>query len=219
MIQVTRLRAVNAFLVGEDDGLTLVDTLFKGSRDRLLAAAREAGAPIARIVLTHCHDDHSGSLDALVERLPGAEVVFGEREAALLAGDLAPRDGEPAIKGRHAAQVKTRPGRVVHDGDRVGSLQVVDAKGHTPGQIALLDTRDGTLYCGDAFSTLGGVATTTKAYPKFPLPGLATWARGRAQASAERLRALDPERLAPGHGAVVASPGTAMDRAIARSAR
>ena len=32
------------------------------------------------------------------------------------------------------------------------------------------------------------------------------------------LRALDPTRLAPGHGQVVEAPGAAMDRAIARGA-
>ena len=49
------------------------------------------------------------------------------------------------------------------------------APGHTPGQVAFLDPRDGTLYCADAYSTLGGVATTAKPYPRFPLPGFATW--------------------------------------------
>ncbi len=44
----------------------------------------------------------------------------------------------------------------------MGSLEVVPAPGHTPGQVALLDTRDRTLLCADAYSTLGGVATTAK---------------------------------------------------------
>lgn len=214
--RITLLGAVNAYLVREDDGFTLIDTLLTKSQGKILAAAQAAGAPIVRIVLTHCHDDHSGSLDALVDRLPdGVEVVFGEREAPLLAGDLSTRRGEPEIKGRHAAQVKTRPACTVSGGDRVGSLEVVEAFGHSPGQIALLDTRDRTLYCGDAYSTLGGVATTAKPYPRFPLPGLVTWDRGRAKAAAVALRALDPARLAPGHGKVVEAPGAAMDQAIA----
>lgn len=217
LVKLTRLGAVNVFLVREDDGLTLVDTLLKGSQDRLLAAAEAQGAPIVRVVLTHCHDDHSGSLDALVERLPeGVEVVFGEREAPLLAGDLTSRPGEPEIKGRHAAQVATRPTRTVAGGDRIGSLEVVEAFGHSPGQIALLDTRDRTLFCADAFSTLGGVATTAKPHPRFPLPGLATWDRGRAKAAAVALRDLRPARLAAGHGQVVEAPGDAVDRAIAK---
>ncbi len=217
MHRVTRLGAVNAYLVREDDGFTLIDTMIKRSQDKILSEAEAAGAPIIRIVLTHCHDDHSGSLDALVDRLPGVEVVFGEREAPLLAGDLTPRPGEPEIKGRHAVQVATKPTYTVSAGDRVGSLEVFEAFGHSPGQIALLDTRDRTLYCGDAYSTLGGVATSARPHPRFPLPGLVTWNRTRAQAAAVALRAVDPARLAPGHGKVVEAPGAAMDRAIART--
>src|ERR687886_746883 len=43
-------------------------------------------------------------------------------------------------------------------GDRVGSLAVIVAPGHTPGHVAFLDTRDRTLIAGDAFQTRGGVA-------------------------------------------------------------
>ena len=91
-------------------------------------------------------------------------------------------------------------------GERIGSLEVVAAPGHTPGHVAFIDTRDGTLYCGDAYSTLGGVATTAKANPRFPLPALASWDRPTALESAKALRALEPTRLAPGHGKVVDSP-------------
>ena len=38
-------------------------------------------APIARIVLTHAHGDHIGSLDALHELLPDAEVLISSRDA------------------------------------------------------------------------------------------------------------------------------------------
>jgi hypothetical protein len=79
-----------------------------------------------------------------------------------------------------------------------------------------MDTRDGTLYCGDAYSTLGGVATSARVNWRFPLPGKATWDYPTALESARALRALDPARLAPGHGKVVESPGAAMDAAIAR---
>jgi glyoxylase-like metal-dependent hydrolase (beta-lactamase superfamily II) len=84
--------------------------------------------------------------------------------------------------------------------------------------MAFLDPRDGTLYCADAYSTLGGVATTARPNPRFPLPALATWHRPTALETARTLRALDPERLAPGHGKVVERPGAAMDAAIARGA-
>ena len=99
----------------------------------------------------------------------------------------------------------------------MGSLEVVAAPGHTPGQVALLDTRERTLLCDDAFSTLGGVATSAKVNPRFPLPALATWHRPTALQSAMALRALEPSRLTPGHGRIVEPPSGAMDAAIAKA--
>ena len=189
------------------------------SAKTILAAAGDLGAPIRRIALTHAHGDHIGSLDALAGRLPGVEVLISERDARLLAKDMSLDPGEPQSKLRGSYPgAKTRPTRTLVPGDRVGSLEVVAAPGHTPGHVAFLDTRDRTLLCGDAYSTLGGVATGAKANPRFPLPALGTWDRPTALQTARDLRALDPARLAPGHGGVVEAPGAAMDAAIAKAA-
>ncbi len=219
LTQVTRLRSMNAYLVHEDDGLTLVDTTMPGSAKTILRAAEQTGAPIVRVALTHAHGDHIGSLDALARALPDAEVLIGAREARLLDKDRSLDPGEDPAKLRGSFPgARTKPTRLLEAGERVGSLEVVAAPGHTPGHIAFLDTRDGTLLCGDAFSTLGGVATSAKVNPRFPLPALATWSRATELESARRLRALDPTRLAPGHGRIVAAPTAAMDAAIAKAA-
>lgn len=217
LVKLTRQGWCNAYLVREEDGLTLVDTMLPRSQAGLLAAAASAGGEIRRIVVTHAHGDHVGSLAALARLLPAAEIVVGRREARLLAGDLALEPGEPARRPRAILKVDVEPGRLVDPGDRVGSLEVVAAPGHTPGQIALHDRRDGTLIAADAYTTLGGVATTSKPHPRFPFPGLGTWDRPMAQATARALRALDPARLAVGHGRVVDDPGAEMDAAIARA--
>ena len=217
--RITKFGLVNSYLVAEDDGLTLVDTMLPRSEKQILAAAERLGAPIVRIVLTHAHGDHIGALDALAAALPDAEVLISSRDARLLAKDMSLDPGEPQDKLRGDYRgAQTRPTRTFEPGDRIGSLEVVAAPGHTPGQVALLDTRDRTLYCADAYSTLGGVATSAKANWRFPLPALATWHKPTALASARELRALEPARLAPGHGKVVEAPGAAMDRAIARGA-
>src|SRR6478752_4631863 len=88
LTQLTRLHFVNAYLVREDDGLTLVDTTMGGAAGALIEAAEAAGAPIRRIALTHGHSDHAGSLDQLKERLGDTvQVLVPEFDARILAGD------------------------------------------------------------------------------------------------------------------------------------
>src|SRR5215472_77197 len=94
--RISRLGLVNAYLVIEEDGLTLIDTGLPGTHRLILARAAALGMPIRRIALTHAHRDHTGSLDALAAALPGTEVITSEPEAPLLAGSTGPRDGEPA---------------------------------------------------------------------------------------------------------------------------
>lgn len=220
LIQITRLRFVNAYLVREDDGLTLVDTLISGSAGAIMEAVEAAGAPVRRLTVTHAHADHVGSVDAVVERLGDVEIAYPERDARIMAGDRSLDAGEsgPQLRGLRAAgfeDVKTRPTRTLAAGDRLGSLEVVPAPGHTPGQIAFRDTRDGKLLCADVYSTLLGPVTSAKPTLRSPIPAIATWNRSKALESARRLRSLEPSRLAPGHGRVVDNPAHVMDRALA----
>lgn len=217
IIRVSRFGFVNCYLVPEDDGLTLVDTMIPRCGKRIVAQADELGAPIVRIALTHAHADHIGSLDGLHALAPEAEVIISARDARLLAKDRSLDPGEPQdrLRGGYPG-ASTTPTRTVGDGDTIGSLRVIATPGHTPGHVSFLDTRDGTLMCGDAFVTLGGVATSAKGSARFPLPAMATWHRPTELDSARKLCALEPARLAPGHGRVVDSPVEAMRAAIAR---
>ena len=218
--RISRFGFVNAYLVREDDGLTLVDTLLPRSAKVILRAADELGAPIVRIALTHAHGDHIGSLDALAAALPGVEVLISERDERLLRKDTSVDPGEPQRKLRGSLPgAETRPTRTLTAGEMVGSLEVVAAPGHTPGHVAYLDRRDGTLFCGDAYTTLGGVATTDKVRLPFPLASMATWDPATELESARALSALQPDRLAPGHGKIVDTPVSAMEAAIAKASK
>jgi glyoxylase-like metal-dependent hydrolase (beta-lactamase superfamily II) len=223
LIQLTRyplLFPVNCYLVREDDGLTLIDTGLSGSAAAILNVARELGMSIQRIILTHAHGDHLGSLDALYQLLPEVEVLVSARDARFLAGDMSLDPSEPQMKLRGDYRTTTtRPNRLLYDGDQVGSLQVISTPGHTPGHIALFDARDGTLIAGDAFQTRAGVAVSGTVRWLFPFPALATWSRSLALASARKLHAWQPARLAIGHGEVLELPLAKMDHAIEVAAR
>jgi glyoxylase-like metal-dependent hydrolase (beta-lactamase superfamily II) len=211
LTQLTRFRFVNAFLVREDDGFTLVDTTFSRSADALIAAAKAAGGEIRRIALTHGHGDHAGSLDALHAKLPEAQVLIPELDARILAG-------ESVVDGKLPGswpKVTTVPDVRINGGDRVGSLEVISTPGHSPGHVAFRDTRDGAVIGGDTFTAYGRLTVSNHYSFPFPFAAMATWDKGQDLAAARTLRALDPPVLVVGHGPVVRNPAAAMDKAIA----
>lgn len=210
-----RIFPVNCYLVREDEGLTLIDSAIPGCGPAIIEAARRLGLPIRRIVLTHAHADHIGAADELCRLLPEAELLVSARDARFLNGDMSLDPGEPATKLRGGYQaIKSKPSRLLNDGDRLGSLLVVHTPGHTPGHIALFDTRDHTLIAGDAFQTRAGLAVSGTVRFWFPFPAMATWNRPLALESARRLLALEPARLAVGHGEVLEQPQPAIEQAI-----
>jgi glyoxylase-like metal-dependent hydrolase (beta-lactamase superfamily II) len=218
LVRITRQGWMNAYLVREDDGFTLVDTHLGGSRSGILDAAQQHRGEIRRIALTHAHGDHTGSVDELVEAIPGLEVLISTRDARFIRGDKSLDPEERVGKARGALRkIRTEPTRTFEAGERIGSLEVIAAPGHTPGHVAFLDTRDRTLIAGDAFTTIGQVATTAKAPWQFPLAVMGTWHKPTELQTAKELRGLDPARLAVGHGPVVENPGRAMDEAILKA--
>lgn len=226
LVQLTRwprFFPINQFVVIEDDGLTLIDTGMNAAAVPLLEdLTREYQRPLRRIVITHAHGDHSDGLTAHAAAFPEADVIAGARTAAFLRGDttLTPDEQQrnPTLKGG-AASSQTAVDRIVRHGERIGSLEVIAAPGHSPDNVALRDTRDGTLFVGDAFVTKYRVAVSGVIVPLFPFPALATWHRPTALDSALALLALQPTRLAAGHGPVVNAPQARMRAAIDLAAR
>ena len=148
------MRFMNAYLVREDDGFTLVDTMAAARHERAASPPpRRRAAPIRRIALTHGHGDHVGSLDALRERLgDDVEVLMPERDARILAGDRsstrqAPPGGWP--------KVATTPGRPARrPATASAASRSSPAPATRPGHVAFLDMRDRALIAGDAFTRL-----------------------------------------------------------------
>jgi glyoxylase-like metal-dependent hydrolase (beta-lactamase superfamily II) len=219
LIQLTYYGFVNVYLVREDDGFTLIDTALEGCAKSIVQAAQRAGLPIVRILPTHAHTDHIGGLDAVHALVPNAELIMPARDARFMAGDMSLDANEPQDKLRGGWLIrKTQPSRLLNEGERVGSLEMIATPGHTPGHASFLDTRDRTLIAGDAFQTMGAVAVSGT-LTIFPLPAFATWHKPTALESARKLRAFEPSRMAVGHGRVLDQPLAAMDRAIEKSAR
>ncbi len=201
IFQLSRFGLVNCYLVREDDGLTLIDTMIPGSAGAILNAAHSLNRALRRVALTHVHMDHIGSLDVLANRLVGVDVAVGNRESRLLLRDFHTEPTEPNTRIRGSfPKVHTIPSVLLNGGEMYGSLQIIASPGHTPGHIAFFDTRTATLIAGDALVTIGGLRVSGDASPVFPLPNWATWHKPTAVASARRLLELRPQRIAVGHG-------------------
>jgi glyoxylase-like metal-dependent hydrolase (beta-lactamase superfamily II) len=87
--------------------------------------------------------------------------------------------------------------RLLQDGDMIGGLRVLHVPGHTQGSIALVRD-DGVVFTGDALITdkRGTILPTDTRLAEDP---------DLAIQSAERIKALNPRILLPGHG----TPSTA----------
>src|SRR4051794_18403495 len=120
VIRISKAGLVNCYLVHEDDGLTLVDTMIPGSTKAILARAAELGKPIVRIALTHSHADHIASDEAPAKRVPGVELIAPTRKARFLAGDrsLNPAEEVGKLRGGYPKKaLSAQPSRTVEPGE------------------------------------------------------------------------------------------------------
>jgi glyoxylase-like metal-dependent hydrolase (beta-lactamase superfamily II) len=157
----------------------------EGHLRRVLEVAQAGERRVARIVLTHGHDDHSGGAVRFAE-LSGAPV------AAL---DPAHRLGS---EGLAAGDVLTAAGC---------ELRVIGTPGHSPDSVSLLLTADGALLTGD---TVLGRGTTMIGQDGGLGDYLRTLDELRALADSAGLRTL-----LPGHGPLLDDPAGVLDYYIA----
>lgn len=210
---------VNCYLIEEKNELTLIDAGMSASFQGIVSMINKMKKPLTNIILTHAHGDHVGSLMRLKQEYPEACVSISKRESRLLRGDKTLDEHEPQspIKGGVPKNLKIMPDLLLTEGDKVGSLEVIETPGHTPGSISLLDNRNKSIIAGDAFQTQRKVAVSGQLVPLFPFPAFGTWNKEISLESAKKIQHLNPEILAVGHGKVLVNPKEYIDRAIAEA--
>ena len=195
--------------------------MLSSTAELILAAANQFGGTVRRILLTHAHTDHVGSVDALMTKLStGTELISNARSLPLLQKppdkSLKAGNAYGKIKGGLPG-IDAKPTRLLSEGEMIGSLRAIDTPGHIPGHMSFLDERDGTLYAGDALTSMGDVRVSSNPPWFFPIPKFVTWNANAAVESAEKLLSYRIERFACGHGGVKSGGTAALRNAVLRA--
>lgn len=179
--QFSRIRGMgvwgaNVFLL-VGDTLTLVDTGFKGRSVHILKEIARLGyspTDVTRIIITHHHADHVGSLAALKE-VTQAKVIAHHADAPYIDGSLPqPGPAKPEWLSDKLAPFQelwsTAPVAVdalVTDGDELpimGGIKILHTPGHTPGSISLFLEKEGLVIVGDVLSHTAGLSLPSRAF-------------------------------------------------------
>ncbi len=203
---------VNAYLLEEETGLTLIDAGLRGNEGRIwkaIAGIEREPADVRHVLVTHHHADHVGSL-AAVKKTSGAEAYVHPLDAPIVAGEKPrPAANRASIIGRLLGGMILRlptnnPTPVsadheINDGDELpmgGGLRVIHTPGHTAGHVSFfVEGHGGVLFVGDAAAnTLG----------RFGKPLLIfTEDMGDVKKSMQKLAALDFDTACFGHGRIL----------------
>jgi glyoxylase-like metal-dependent hydrolase (beta-lactamase superfamily II) len=197
LLELMNATRTNIYIVREPDGDTLVDPGPVGTAPLILALDRRGEIRLRRVIVTHAHPAHAGSV-ARVARGTGVRIYVHPLDMCYLDG----REPPLLPRGRRG-QLMAALGRVVDLCppvfrleplvDRVGSLRPIETPGHTPGHVCLYHEEDGALISGDALVVEDG-------RPTLPAESLSE-DPVRARESLAALEELPYKLLLPGHGA------------------
>jgi glyoxylase-like metal-dependent hydrolase (beta-lactamase superfamily II) len=202
------LNFVNAYLIVDMDGLTLIDTGMPGSAKKILEYINgidRSPDDLKRIILTHSDIDHIGGLAAM-KAASGARTYANSTEAAGIAKGKSTRP--PQGQSLRAMlmkvlmpMVKAKPVKVdelLSDGQVLpilGGLRVVNTFGHTPGHISLYSPSTKILFGGDSMRAMEDHLVVS--------PPSITWDTPKMLESVKTQAALGAEIVCVGHGPVI----------------
>jgi len=187
---------------------TLIDTGLPGAHEKILAylaKIKVEPTSIKKILVTHLHRDHVGSLKTMIEKTR-ARTFAHWIEAAYIACD--PKYDGPGTPPAEPVTVD----EVVKDGDPIdaaGGVVAYHTPGHTPGHTSYYQPERKILFSGDLFFVEGDKLILT--VPDF------TFHTPTAKISARRMGQLAVDSLLTYHGGPVLKSGGSAMRNLVRT--
>jgi len=212
---------VNVIFIGTPEHWVLVDAGMpkSGSEIRLVAEDRfGANNKPAAIILTHGHFDHVGGIVHLIEQW-NVPVYAHPLEFPFLTGQQSYAEPDVTVEGGMLAKISAiyphepiditpvlKPLPEDRSVPELPGWKWIHTPGHSPGQIALFRQSDGTLISADAFITvkqdsLYKVLVQKKEVQGPPVYLTIDW--HAAKSSVQKLQALHPKLVVPGHGSAM----------------
>ncbi|WP_341213257.1 MBL fold metallo-hydrolase, partial [uncultured Limimaricola sp.] len=196
----------NSYLVGQDR-LCVIDPGPDDPAHLSALLAQIDGRPVEAILVTHAHLDHSALAGALSRATKAPVFGFGTATAGRSA--VMRRLADAGLGGGEGLDGGFVPDMILQDGARIPLEDTVLTALHMPGHMAghLCFAWRGAVFSGDLVM---GWSSTLISPPDGDLAAF--------RESCARLRALDPRRLHPGHGAPIEAPAPRIDWLLAHRA-
>lgn len=168
----TGILGANIYLLTGED-VTIVDTGYPGRDKQVLNAVLHLGytpSDVTRIVLTHYHPDHIGSLASL-RSSTGADVISHDLDAPYIEGKLRQQFDRSKTRLNILLTVLEKLWTVspvavtmmVDEGDELpGGIKVYHTPGHTPGSLSLYLPDRGLIIIGDLLSNTFGLSLPSR---------------------------------------------------------
>jgi glyoxylase-like metal-dependent hydrolase (beta-lactamase superfamily II) len=202
---VEGLRIGRVYVITGSNGVTLIDTSLPGAQRTIEKELQTIGyrlSDVKRILITHAHHDHIGSLAALKEATGALVYAHHRYESAVIRGEKP--NVRPPLRGFSRIlsfmlvekRTPTQVDREFQEGDRLDEilpgLEVVDTPGHSPGHCCFWQPEQRLLFGGDVMIRIPFNLHLPPAY--------ATPDMDEAKRSIQKVAAMNAETLCLGHG-------------------
>ncbi|MFS1513749.1 MBL fold metallo-hydrolase [Chengkuizengella sp. SCS-71B] len=168
---------IHPTVIWDKEMAILIDTGFPGQKDIFLEEFEKASIPfdsLRKIIITHHHFDHTGSLPSILESSHhNIQVLSNDLEKPYIQGEkdlltdelLAQMESWPEqwrndFKSELSNPPKTIVHKIVTDGEELpycGGIIVINTPGHSIGHISLYHKQSKTLIAADAMVVQDGL--------------------------------------------------------------